>query len=88
MFNPDFFIPKHFCIFATMIVYLISYYNRNLCYREYYMNRSSFESFERAEREVELLKKHEKWLKKHGHDSVRNRFKIEPKEIKPKNIAI
>lgn len=59
-------------------VYLISYYNKLMCCREYYMNRSCFERLEAAEREVKLLKKAE--LKKPY--TIRIRFKIEPLIIK------
>lgn len=59
-------------------VYLITYYNKLMCCREYYMNRSCFERFESAEREVELLKKAE--LKKQY--KIRIRFKIESSIVK------
>lgn len=71
-----------------MVVYLISYYRRDLCVREYYLNRSSFVHYETAEREVRLLKKHEKELsKKVGIPINRTRFKIEPIEIKTRTIC-
>lgn len=60
------------------VVYAISYYNKNLCCREYYLNRSCFPTIEGAEREIMLLKKAE--LKK--PQKTRIRFKIEPRTIK------
>jgi hypothetical protein len=66
-----------------MMVYLISYYRRDLCVREYYLNRSSFVHNETAEREVDLIKKHEKDLfRKYKIPVNRIRFKIESITIK------
>lgn len=65
-----------------MTVYLISYYDRVLCCRTYYMNRSSWETPGGAEREIVLLKRREDKNKRDIGYRKWIRFKVESKEIR------
>ena len=72
-----------------MTVYLISYFNNETNCREYYLNRSSFTTRERAEYEIKLIELREMNLyTSYNIKKKRTHFKIEPYEIKNEKCKI